>query len=677
MAERERDRSLSGRDIGTPPELNPELALTRELCDASLQVFLETCFPDAFDKPWSDDHLMVLQTMQLCIETEGLFALAMPRGNGKTTITIRAAVWAVLTQRWRFVSLIASTKPKAEKTLLKSIKTILYKNERLHALYPLETHGFPQLQNSSARADGQLYSGDSTGIEWGASRIAWPQFPGNPCGGSVISAFGITGGELRGQQHTLFSGEVLRPQGALLDDPQTRESAESNTMTDEREDIIEGDIQGMAGPDASVSCIMPCTVIKENDVADRYLSDDEHPEWHTVRTKLLYSLPSNEKLWEIYSERLAESHRMRKDISLATEFYLENREEMDAGAEVGWEHRFREKKGEVSALQMAMNLKLTNEATFAAEYQNKPLGLDNVSTIVVPAKTIVTRANGIKAGTVPRAADLLAASIDVHDNLHYWSVLSSPTRLAPHLVGRGTWPPQNEVYFRKDKAKKTLRRKYPGKGREGAIHAGLTDLVERLLNKTWVDEDGEEHHIGILLIDAGHENDLVRDFCKRSEFKARLQASKGDGIGPAKEPIGEYPKKRGRIGQEWYIPRKSRDLVIFDSYYWKTQQHLRLAMSIGDPGAFTLYGRPADHRMTADHLACETATETEGKGRTVWVWHQGNHAENHFLDCTTMASVGLSMLGVRVPGEKRRRSSRQQQSSARKSLEQLAQEVRQ
>lgn len=155
--------------------------------------------------------------------------------------------------------------------------------------------------------------------------------------------------------------------------------------------------------------------------------------------------------------------------------------------------------------------------------------------------------------------------------------------------------------------------------------------------------------------------------------KARLQPAKCDGIGSAKEPIGEYPKKRGRIGQEWYVPKKSRDLVIFDTHYWKTQQHLRLARSIGDPGAFTLFGRPADHRMTADHLAYESAEATEGRGRTVWVFSQGaSHAENHFLDTTTMASVGLSMLGITVSGERKRASPRQRQ---RKSLEQLSQEA--
>ncbi|MHC4880700.1 MAG: hypothetical protein ACYTGL_29965, partial [Planctomycetota bacterium] len=475
MARRIREQSLTGRDIGRPPKIHADLTLTRELCDTSLRVFLEEIFPEAFDKPWSDDHLLVLDTMQRCIETEGLFALAMPRGNGKTTITIRAAIWAVLTRRWQFVTLIAATKPKAEQ-LLKSIKAILYRNERLQALYPVETHGFAQLQNSSARAAGQLFDGQSTGIEWGASRIAFPQFEGNPCGGSVISAFGITGGELRGQQHTLFTGEVLRPQGALLDDPQTAQSADSTPMTDEREDIVENDILGMGGPDSSVSCVMPCTVIRDNDLAARYLSDDPeegHPEWDAVRTKFLYDEPTNAKLWEVYAEKLQESQRTLKNMSLATEFYQQNREAMDVGARVGWEHRFRRKKGEVSAVQMAMNLKLTNESMFAAEYQNEPLAVDAVDSVVVKPAVIVTRANGVKQNIVPRTGEFLAAGVDVHDNLLYWAVLASAGEMAPHLVARGTWPEQREVYFRKDKAKRTLRRKYPGKGREGAIYAGL------------------------------------------------------------------------------------------------------------------------------------------------------------------------------------------------------------
>lgn len=66
-------------------------------------MFCETYFPAAFNLPWSDDHLRILETMSDCVRGGGQFALAMPRASGKTQLCIRAALWSLMYGYRRFV----------------------------------------------------------------------------------------------------------------------------------------------------------------------------------------------------------------------------------------------------------------------------------------------------------------------------------------------------------------------------------------------------------------------------------------------------------------------------------------------------------------------------------------------------------------------------------------------
>ena len=58
-----------------------------------------------------------------------------------------------------------------------------------------------------------------------------------------------------------------------------------------------------------------------------------------------------------------------------------------------------------------------------------------------------------------------------------------------------------------------------------------------------------------------------------------------------------------------------------DTNYWKTLLQGRLAIPLGDRGAFSLYGTDrTDHQLVADHLSAEYRVQTQGRGRTVWEW---------------------------------------------------------
>ncbi len=130
---RNEDTSEDAREIGPPPDVvnGPRRASGEE----DLAVFLKTYFPNAFPLPWCPDHLKVISALQTAIVHGGLFAMAMPRGSGKTTIAIRAAIYAILYGYRRFVCLIAASEPSA-KRLLRSLQDELRFNELLAEDFP-------------------------------------------------------------------------------------------------------------------------------------------------------------------------------------------------------------------------------------------------------------------------------------------------------------------------------------------------------------------------------------------------------------------------------------------------------------------------------------------------------------------------------------------------------------
>lgn len=96
--------------------------------------------------------------------------------------------------------------------------------------------------------------------------------------GAIIKVAGITG-RIRGMKYKRADGRAVRPSLVILDDPQTDESARSASQCAERERILAGAVLGLARPGRKISGIMPCTVIRPDDIADRILNRDKHPQW--------------------------------------------------------------------------------------------------------------------------------------------------------------------------------------------------------------------------------------------------------------------------------------------------------------------------------------------------------------------------------------------------------------
>ncbi len=133
MGETQRAKSRSARDIAPIPKVKD--ARRRKRGSASFKVFCREYFPQTFNLPWSKDHLTAIARIQQAIKEGGLFAYAMPRGSGKTSLIIAAIIWAILLGHRKFVAVIASDGPTAAE-LLDAIKSELECNEALGEDFP-------------------------------------------------------------------------------------------------------------------------------------------------------------------------------------------------------------------------------------------------------------------------------------------------------------------------------------------------------------------------------------------------------------------------------------------------------------------------------------------------------------------------------------------------------------
>ena len=653
-AERDRqaEQSLAGRDIGPLPEVvNPD---RKAACERNFQLFCESYFPETYALAWSPDHLKVIEKIETAVLRGGLFALAMPRGSGKSTLSESAVIWAMLYGHREFITLIGATESAALETL-DSIKTELEVNERLAEDFPEVCYPVAQLEGIANRCAGQLYKGERTRITWTSNEIVLPTIKDSKASGIIVRVAGITG-RIRGMKFKRSDGRNVRPSLVVIDDPQTSESAGSLEQTRKRVRVLAGDILGLAGPGQKISGIMPCTIIRPGDMADIILNRNTHPDWNGEKTRMVYRFPTNMKLWEEYAEIRAEALRTEGNFQKATEFYLANREAMDAGAEVSWEARFNH--DEVSALQHAMNLKFQDEAAFQSEYQNDPLPDDTADDSLLPVDEICAKINGLARRRVPLKCDRLTMFVDVQKALLFYVVIAWAEDFTGAVIDYGSWPDQHRHEYSLADANPSIQTLFPKAGFEGALYAALSALTDECLGREWEREDGAVLKIERALVDAnwGQSTDVVYQFCRQSSHAGVILPSHGRYVGASSKPMTEYRKQQGdRLGFNWMIPnvagKRAIRHVIYDTNYWKSFIHARLAVPVGDKGSLTLYGRiPGAHQLFAEHLTAEYRVKTQGRGRTVDEWKlKPQSHDNHFLDCVAGCAVCGSMLGASLP----------------------------
>jgi hypothetical protein len=647
-----RAASAAGRDIGElPPVADPA---RKAACGSSFKLFADTYFPATFSLPWSDDHLKVIAAIETSVVDGGLFAFAMPRGSGKTSLVETAALWALLYGYREFVAVIGADEAHAS-TMLQSIKVEAETNDLLLDDFPEVMYPIHKLERIHQRSKGQLYRGSPTHIQWTSHEVQFPTIEGSRAAGGIIRVAGITG-RIRGMAaKRACDGRKARPSLVLVDDPQTDEVARSPAQVQAREAVLKGAILGLAGPGASISGLCTVTVVASDDLADRLLDRQRHPAWHGQRTKLVYSWPTATAQWDEYAELRRNGQRSGAGVQTANGFYAANQPAMDEGAVVAWPAR--KQTDELTAIQHAYNLRIDRgEAAFAAEFQNEPV-VEQKHAEQLTALEISRQSVNVPRWIVPRGLDTLTAFVDVQERALYWGVVAWGHQLRGHVVAYGTYPEQGQNYFTLREVKRTLSDAAGGAAIEPAIHAGLEAVAALVLDRELSREsDDAVLRVQQLFIDANWAQTagVVRDFARRSTWGPRVLPTHGRFVGASSSNISDKRPDRGeRVGANWRTSTIQRQRhVLFDTNAWKSFLAERLRLPPADPQAFTLH--EGDHAMFSEHLASEHPIRVEARGRVVDEWRLTPGRDNHFLDVCVGAAVAASFSGISAVGAQAR-----------------------
>lgn len=656
-AARNREKSVSGRDIGElPAVVNPE---RRARASKDFEYHCLAYYPNQFELPFADDHREAITVAKRAVLVGGLFALAMPRGSGKSILLCEKLVeWAALNGLREYLLVLGVT-AEAANEILANIKSDLEHNDALLEDYPEVCYPLRRLEGRAANCVGQLYKGEQTHSQWAADMIVFPAIPGSKASNIVIRAAGLTG-RLRGMAFTRpCDGRRVRPDFVGVDDPQTDETAMSAQQNRQREKLLGGAVLGLAGPGKKIAGMMPCTVICRGDMADKILDPHLHPEWQGKRCKLIYEFPTNMDLWEQYDMLRRESLRMHGDIRLATDFYKRNRPAMDEGSRIMWNERH--EPDEISGLQFGMNLYFTDREVFFAEYQNDPEGAASSSIKPLDPEAVAARVNGLERFAVPHAATKITAFIDVQHSLLYYAVIAWREGFGGSVVAYGAWPEQPRAYFKLSQADPVLADRYPGRSVQAAVYAGLKDLTEFLLDHEFEREDGARMKIDRCLVDGKDQAvaEEIYTLCRTSKF-ANLHPSGGKYIGPSEMPMSDYTVRPGeQLGRNWLRKKSAKHSImhfVVDTNFWKAFLVERLEVAPTERNALTLYGahgKRVNHTMLADHCVSEYAEvlSSDKTGRSVKVFKaKPGRPDNHLFDCLVGCAVAASYEGIKLEG---------------------------
>ncbi len=642
----QREQSAAGRDIGAIPAVVDPDRRARALTDT--EFFHKTYLAERFSMAFGSAHRKAIGILDDCIINGGLNALAMPRGFGKSTLTEAALIKSKCYGLRSYSVFIAATSDLSCE-FVDGVRKEFEQNDLLYEDFPEICYPIRKLEGITQRARGQTCNCVATQMEFGDGHFVFPTVAGSKSSGSIIQSFGLTG-SIRGLRRRTASGKMIRPDFVIIDDAQTHEASKSPMQTDDREKIILGDLMGMAGPKTKIASVFLCTPIYPNDLTERFISRERHPEWRGTRTRMVEQMPSRMDLWEQYFEMRRESMRGGASGEPANEFYEASRVAMDEGAVLSWPDRVRD--GDSSALQTAMNLLCDSPNAFKTEYQCEPESAEHTTEMKqLDSGLIVKRYSGVERFEVPAYSTRLTAFMDVHGDLIFYSVIAWNEQFGGEVVDYGTYPKQNVGMFTLADARPGLKDLYPDHLDDQRAYEGLAKTIPLVVGRPYLLGDTPVN-VDRCLIDAGWQADAVSKAILNSGYSNIIYPSKGIGRSAAASGIAKWKTRQGeRSGHHWRLTlgtgNKGR-LLQFDPDTWKSIVYSALTVSMGGRSALKLFGTAkTNHELFAEHLTAEYAKPKDHKGDSFDKWSMmPGRTDNHWFDCVVGCAVAASVAGL-------------------------------
>lgn len=622
--------------------------------------------PDPFTYTFTQQQREILQSIGRAIRYGGDQALAASRGEGKTTIAERRVIKAHLTGEVPYTVLFASTGPMAE-NILDSIDTAITENERLLADYPevcvpvRELQGAPQRANtqraSGVRMDnGQPYEMAEIAYSWCGNQLIFPRVPGSPSAGSIIATRGLDAA-VRGLKQ-----RGKRPRLAVIDDPDTEDTARSEEQSSKLEKRIDAAIGGLGGQKRAIGRVMLTTLQGRIAVSWKYTDGKQKPTFKGRRYRFLITPPERRDMWDDYVAMLIEDLQKRDDAGndvdpfgrRAHAFYAEHREQMDAGAVVSNPNRFDDSilpdgsQMELSALQHYFNqvAKLGQEVV-STEYDNDPPEETAAVGSALNAVRIQRQVSGFDRAVIPRGCVLLTAGADCGKTAIHWVVRGWTADGSGHVIDYGVHEVRGTMPGRDD-------------GIDVAIKRAIHELRDKLTEADYATDSGEVMPVDLLLVDAGYRTDAVYSACHEigAGIMPVMGFGKSSGCTQANFSEAQRSTADKRMGDGWFLSRRGKLwLVCADADRWKAWEHDRWLSDPDKPGALHMWGRPSEspnrlsddqsaHHSYARHIVSESEVDEPYRGGMRRRW-KAKSTNTHWLDASYYSSVAMSVRGLR------------------------------
>jgi hypothetical protein len=489
-------------------------------------------------------------------------------------------------------------------------------------------------------------------FQWSGNEISMPNVPGLKCAKARIATRGLDSA-VRG----LKKGKQ-RPQLAIIDDPDTEDSARSEDQTAKLAARIERAIAGLAPKGKRMSRVMLTTLQNRTCASAQFTDPKIKPSWKGKRFAFLIKKPDRMDLWEEYislrQSSMAEGDEFARRSHRS---YLEQRVKMDAGGEVANPTSFDDRTLEdgsrlqVSALQRYFDFVADNgEEAALCELQNDPPEEAGPVESGITAYHVQRQVSNYDRKIVPPGCKLLTQGIDCR-------------KVALHRVVRA-WKPGATGYTIDYGVQDVTGTRYGSDdGLDTALIRALHAVAENMREGPYRTVDGEVVPVSLTLIDAGWRTNAIYQACRElglMEWKPAMGFGKSNGCAQANfyPPIRNTRDKK--VGDGWFLSRKPEKniwLVCMDSDRWKAWEHDRWMTPTDKPGTLFLFGQSGagdklsfdekSHFSYSKHITAEIEVEEPVNGVLRRRWKTKSDS-NHYLDASYMADVAANMLGIKL-----------------------------
>lgn len=632
---RQRDRVIP---YVTP---SPAIRAVRTRKEKDVAEWLRYYLPDRFPLPFGKGHFRIIEAAERARANGLSITVAAPRGEGKTSVLWGICLYWVLTGQARFPMMIGWTH-EASKGAIDQWITELSQNERLRAAYPCVCDVFAH-STAATRLDSltREIGADKIGasIQRSDGKIIIPdQVEAHRTIPRAVLGSASINGSVKGVNVSLITGENLRPDIAVLDDPQDVDTAQSEARVRRVIKNIDFGVRSLAGTQERITIMAAVTCVAEGDVAEQLL---EREGTEAVRYGQIISWPEDfhesgsemRAMWDEWNDIRVAGIENTDGGAAARAHYTKHRTKLTKGMEVSWEQR--RARTDPDAFYTAMwDYYDLGEYAFMAERQNAPVKEGTSQYILTPEDVISRTDPDRRPNELPDWVTTVVALTDINRSYALTTV----------VLGFGA----NQTSVVLDYWQRPLN------ARDGEhtpaevvaiVHTGLGSLGKEIAQRCPMPR--------LWVIDGmGTPAETVNRFAGVSQRVCGIPAIAAYGRGARNYRPTTASKGRGRIDYEeaHVVLEGSRRWIIWNADYWREQAQRAWTGTPGAPGTCELpAGRHYD--FAAEVCREQLKGKDEVGGKMLWLWTK-QPGPNDYGDCMAMGYMAAGVAGIGTGGAK-------------------------